>query len=150
MLNSSSMAGLVLVLLATSTGAQAALASSPARSEPYAALSAEQEHLLRLPVRRDYFRNVMSTCEAMFPSHGARYRRAVADWEAPHRAELEQAARLADQRSYRVHAREMAPLIEQEGQALFAWQAEALGIAASRQPDAQDCDRFAEGIGVRD
>jgi ferric-dicitrate binding protein FerR (iron transport regulator) len=92
----------------------------------------------------------MDTFEGRVPNHAAAYRRAVTVWEQPRRAALEQAALLAARRSYRVHAREMAPLIAQEGQALFSWQAGTLGIPATRQPDARDCDRFAEGIAALD
>lgn len=147
MLKHSSMAGLAAILLGSGAGAAI---TDPNRTEPYAVLSAEQASLLRLPVRRDYLKNVMDTCGGMYPARAPRYRQAVADWEEPHRAELGKAALLAAGRSYRMHAREMEPLIAAEGAALFAWQEETVGIPAARQPDAQDCDRFAAAIAALD
>ena len=147
MFKQSSMAGLAAILLCTGAGAAS---TDPNRTEPYAALSTEQASLLRLPVRRDYLTNVMETCGGMYPARAPAYRQAVADWEKPHRAELGKAALLAAERNQRVHAHEMEPLIALEGETLFAWQARTLGIPAERQPDAGDCDRFAEGIAALD
>lgn len=143
MFKQSSMAGLAAILLATSAGAAS---TDPGRTDAYAVLTVEQAGLLRLPVRRDYLKNVMDTCGGMFPARASAYRQAVADWEAPHRAELGRAALLAAGRDYRVHAHEMEPLIALEGGTLFDWQERTVGIPAERQPDAQDCDRFAEAI----
>jgi hypothetical protein len=108
---------------------------------PPKALSAADTTALRTMVRRDLLRGVMTACAKRFPAGAGTYQGAVAQWEAPRKAALNQGAMLL-----LTGGADTKQLTADEAQSLQKWQADALGIPMSKKIEAADCNRLAAGI----
>lgn len=116
--------------------------AAPVNPVTAAPMSPEQQDVMRLMIRRDFFKVVTSACAKLFPSQAGQYSLAFDQWSATRKDTLNQAATVMLTHS----SSETAAIFEAEKKTLQTWQVEKLGVPMDRDPKVKDCDKFAAGL----
>lgn len=119
-----------------------------ANAKALATLSAEDQALSRVLIRKDLVGDVLAACSKQFPEVATDVQQAYESWVQAQKPELDRAAVVMLTRSGRDDAFLTSVLVSQESDKLRAWSADDLGIPQTGAPKAESCVKFAHSLGA--